>query len=475
MTTTTTSFATSPAFTVALEKVDFLGPDRVTDDTSILTLKNLVLEPLCRWKDGRAGPGLFARWSHSNDGRAWRFWLRPAARFHDGMPCTADHVIAFVERLRGAVDTFGMPWPYARYLAGVMLCAGAVDRVDLTSPRPLGDIVDIFSEFYPGRLDERGAATIGTGPYRVADFTAGREATLERVADGASPRRLRFVACPAASERWRRVRDGDCDAALNLERMDHPIPADETLHWQHAVNTLSVMSYLDCTRGLFRSPSARLAINRAVDRPRIIATLLHGLAIPAATVVSPHHLGFAEAGLAPIAHDADDAKRLFEIADATTALEPLVLRTPRSMPHRADAITAMVGRMLEDVGLAVRIDVEVDRPTYARQIGDKAMGDVAIFDSSPRSTFRVLDDKIASRVRGTWWQGYDNPDVEASIVAANEALDDGPRAQAYGRCLALLQRDPPWLFLFHPVEVAVSRAGTPGLALDHQGLLDLVR
>jgi peptide/nickel transport system substrate-binding protein len=135
----------------------------------------------------------------------------------------------------------------------------------------------------------------------------------------------------------------------------------------------------------------------------------------------------------------------------------------------------MIGQMLEDIGLEVRIDVEPDRPSYARQIAAKAMGDSAIFDSSPRSTFRVLDDKISSRVRGTWWQGYANADVDHAISAANGALGDGPRARAYARCLTELHRDPPWLYLFHPIEVVASRSGTPGLVLDHQGILDLIR
>ena len=42
--------------TIALEKIDFMPPDRVTDDASILTLKNLVLEPMLRWENGAARP-----------------------------------------------------------------------------------------------------------------------------------------------------------------------------------------------------------------------------------------------------------------------------------------------------------------------------------------------------------------------------------------------------------------------------------
>jgi peptide/nickel transport system substrate-binding protein len=462
-------------FTIALEKVDFLAASRVTDDTSILTLKNLVLEPLCRWKDGRVGPGLLERWSHSDDGRIWHFDLRDGARFHDGAPCTAEDVVAFVEQIRTAVDTFGMPWPYARYLSGVELRAVAFDRLELVSPRSLGDIVDIFSEFYISRPDPQGRATIGTGPYRVSDFAAGREAMLIRIGEGTAPEHIRMVACADARERLQRVRDGACDAALNLERGEEPIAFDDDLAWQAVANTLSVMSYLDCTRGLFRSPAARTAINRAVDCAAIIASCLHGLAIPSSTVVSPFHLGFREARLAPIAYDADEAKRLFDLASVTEAIDPIVLRTPLSMPHGAEAITRAIGQMLEDIGLAVRIDIEPDRPSYARQIAGKAMGDSAIFDSSPRSTFRVLDDKISSQVRGTWWQGYANADVDDAIAVANRALGDAPRALAYARCLTELHRDPPWLYLFHPIEVVASRSGTPGLVLDHQGILDLVR
>ena len=49
--------------TIALEKVDFLPATRVTDDTSVLTLKNLVFEPLLRWDaGGSTKPALFSHW-----------------------------------------------------------------------------------------------------------------------------------------------------------------------------------------------------------------------------------------------------------------------------------------------------------------------------------------------------------------------------------------------------------------------------
>ena len=47
--------------TLALERVEFLPLGRVTDDTSILTLRSLVFEPLCRWRGRARAPGAARR------------------------------------------------------------------------------------------------------------------------------------------------------------------------------------------------------------------------------------------------------------------------------------------------------------------------------------------------------------------------------------------------------------------------------
>ena len=74
---------------IAAEKARFTPPRQVTDDTSVLTLKNWVLEPLLRWDDARIRPGLFAAWRHEQGGRRWIFSIRDGATFHDGKPFVA--------------------------------------------------------------------------------------------------------------------------------------------------------------------------------------------------------------------------------------------------------------------------------------------------------------------------------------------------------------------------------------------------
>lgn len=456
--------------TLALERVEFLPPGRVTDDTSILTLRSLVFEPLCRWREGRVGPGLLAAWTHEPDGRAWQFALRPGATFHDGLACTAEDVAETIgAHLRG-IDIFGMPSPYARYLAGARITPEGPGMLSISTPEPFADLPEILSEFFVMRAAPDGAVTLGTGPYRVLDHAPRAQALLEALAPGRAPARLRLVAEPDPAARLRLVAEGAAGAAANLERLPGPHAQAHGLRWGAAANTLSVMYYLDCRRGAFAHPDARRAVNLAVDVEAIIAEVFGGLGLPASTIVSPFHLGQREAGLRPYRHDPQAARALFDRAGAPGEL---LIRTPLHMPQRAPQISERVAHDLARIGIPARIQVEPDRPDYARQVGRGQIGDLAIFDSSPSSTFRVLNDKISSRAQGQWWQGFDDPALEPMIEQANRTMDHDARAAAYARCLRRLHDNPPWLYLFHPVEMFAARPDAPPLALDHRGVLSL--
>ncbi len=457
--------------TIALPKLAFPPPGRVTDDTSVLTLRSLVQEPLCRWVDGAVLPGLFASWSHDDGGRVWRFRLHPGARFHDGAACDAAAVIATIEEHLCGLDTFGMPWPYARYLAGATFAAETADTLRVETPAPFADLPEIFAEFFVARATPAGEALLGTGPYRVEGYDPGRSADLVATDPATQPARLRLVAMPDAEARHAALLSAEADVAANLERMARPPLGRDGLDWTRAGNTLSVMYYLDCRQGLFAHAAARMAANLAVDRRAMLDQLFHGLGVPATTIVSPWHLGHAQAALPPLPHDPDAAKRLLDQAGG--GADELLLRTPLHMPEGAPAISAMIADALGRIGLRVRIETEPDRPDYARQVGRGRIGDLAIFDSSPSSTFRVMDDKISAATRGQWWQGHDDPPLEPLFATARRTMDDAARATAYAACLRRLRDNPPWLYLFHPVELVAARPGVARVALDHRGVLSI--
>ena len=452
-----------------MERVEFLSQDRVTDDASVLTLKNWVCEPLLRWQSGRVLPGLLANWQLSPDGLCWQFRIRPDARFHDGTTCTSSCIADFIGNILNSVDMFGMKWSYARYLEGAAIDTPASDILQVTTASPFPDLVDIFAEFHVSALDKAGLPTLGTGAWRVIEYEPGVSVRLA-TADGTG-KRVEFVSIGSAEDRLAALQDGTVNCAMHLEKLAVPHRRLDGFKWVESEGCLSVIAFMNGSSGPFAWPEARLAANLAIDRDALISETIGGLATPATTVVSPFHFGYGEAGPDPIPHDPARARTLLLESGAPA---DIVLRSPEYMPESAPIIAKFIAEALCEIGFRVDVQIESDRPEYARQLGRKQMGDLAIFDSSPRSTFRVLDDKISSETASVWWQGVDDKRANDLFNSARSTLDLETRARAYGACLAHLSRYPHWLYLFHPKVRMAHAPELKGLLLDNSGTVQIV-
>jgi peptide/nickel transport system substrate-binding protein len=463
---------------IALENVDFRLPTQVTDDNSVVALKSLVFEPLLRWQPlGHVKPGLFDSWEHSPDGRVWSFHIRDGAVFHDGKPCNAAEVVTYILGFLHSRDYFGMSWSYSRYFAQTKFTAENDRTVKVKNPEPIADILDIFCEFWPSRIAEDGKPVLGTGPYRVTEFervdNIGR-ATLRLASRGSYTGPDVIIARHErdGEKRLQLLKDGEVDVVLNLERADNldVLGFNTSLRWGRTTSTLSAMYYLNCPSGIFSSPEARLAANLAIDQEALVKEVYRGFALPSATIVSPFHLGFEEAGIEPIPYDLSKARKLLKGVDLS---KPILLRTPEYMPEHAQKISQFVASSLEAVGFKVTIELETNRPEYARQIGlTKRIGDLALFDSTPNSTFRVLDDKISSESHATWWLGYHDKEIQSLFNIARNQVGLNERKQAYARCLKRLQQNPPWLYVAHPDVVWATRPDV-NLEIGPSGILTL--
>ena len=134
--------------------------------------------------------GLLAESVEVPEDRAWvAFTLRPEARFSDGTPVTVDDVIFSFELL----GTEGHPRYHGLYTQ--------IDRIEATGPRTvkftfntenrelalLAGMRPILSKAQWEGRDFANAALadipLGTGPYVISDFDAGRQVTLTRNPD----------------------------------------------------------------------------------------------------------------------------------------------------------------------------------------------------------------------------------------------------------------------------------------------------
>ena len=454
---------------IAQAQVQLLEPEYTTDQPDLQTVLALVYEPLLHWHDGRLSPGLVAAWQIDEGGRSWKLTLREDARFHDGSPCTTEHVVQTLERLRGAGGIFGMGGVYAPYLEPLALEPQDSTRLHIKCPAPMADLADIFAAVFVGKESGGGVPALGSGPYRLEEYVEGKSIHLTRSnrSELESPySKVTLLQIPQPQERYDALADGQVDLAARLESLPQ-IAEDDTLVWRRASHTLSVTAFLNGFEEPFSQPEARLAMNLAVDVHAIIQGVWHGLAEPAATVVSPYHFGFPP-GLGAHRYDPERAAELF----ASCAMpDELVLRTPLIIPDRAPQVALLIRQQLARIGIRVRIDEETDRPKYARDVSQKRIHHMALFDSSPLSTYRVLREKVSSEVQGLWWQGVRDSTADQLIKAATQPVDEAQRQTAYARCLSWLHENPHWLYLYHPTVLYAHRPGVVGVYVDHAGII----
>jgi hypothetical protein len=162
--------------------------------------------------EGAVHPGLATSWSYDDEGRRWRFTLRPDARFWDGSPVTAEAVVrAWLSTDRLAEARRGAP----RFVSS-----------SVSAPLELGVVLrdpTTFAERFarpalavtgPGRV---GGWPLGSGPYRPSEPGAGgaRSGEIRLVARAADAPGLTFV--PAQGADARSALDAGADVVVSSD------------------------------------------------------------------------------------------------------------------------------------------------------------------------------------------------------------------------------------------------------------------
>jgi peptide/nickel transport system substrate-binding protein len=172
--------------------------------------------------------------------------------------------------------------------------------------------------------------------------------------------------------------------------------------------------------------------------------------------------------------DRETAKRLLAEAGYGSGLT-LNVDCPTRLPDEAERLTAALAVQLAEVGIALAVTVHPEREDYAHMVRRKEIADLCVFDSSPMSTYRVLYEKIDARIKGSWWQGYENPKIEALIDKGRITTDRAVRAKIWQEAYRLLQDDPAWLTLYNPVRVIGLWGAHPGFKMPADGVIDVAR
>jgi peptide/nickel transport system substrate-binding protein len=442
-------------------------PHICSDDRHRLSLLHAVYEPLVRRAaHGRFVPALASSWTVAEDAHAWRFSLRPGARWHDGPAVSVADVCASLERIRDAAPAgeLGTSGVYASYLRGSELRVVGRHDIEIRFTEPMADALDILAELFILPMDDLGVARpAGSGSYSFAEADA-MQVVLERVAGGGGWPRVVWRAESDATARLEAVVRGVADVASDIPSRS---VAARTF-WQSSSVTTTFMFALG--QAGVNDARIRRAINYAVDVDSIVEELFAGRADRTSSPCTPPQLGF-DPNLAAYPHDPALARQL--LAEAGAEGLTLTFDIPKRLPDEAPMLATRLAEQLQRVGVALKVNEHEDRTAYAEMVRAGNIHDAACFDSSPTSTFRLFMEKFHAGVAGVWWLGYEQPEFDRLVDIGRRTVDVDQRALLYRAAARRLHQDAPWLYLYGPHLGWAVGPSEPGWRPTPDGLISL--
>ncbi|MDT0344285.1 ABC transporter substrate-binding protein [Streptomyces litchfieldiae] len=328
--------------------------------TGRVTRSNIT-EPLAERvpETGELEPKLATEWTQTSP-TTWTFTLREDVRFHDGTPFTAEAAAFSVDRtINSDIDC-----NVAGYVFGDdAITATAVDATTLEvtteEPDPILPLRLSFVEMVPTTTDPDAKVRepVGTGPYRIDKWNQGINLRLERFEDywGEAPD------YPAALYSWRAegsiraamVSSGEADIAVGLAPADGA--GDNAVEFPN--NETSYLR-IDAAKPPLDDIRVRQAINYAIDKEGLVASVFAGLGEPAGQLVPDNVTGY-NPDIEAWPYDMDRARELIEEAraDGVPVDNTITIIGRNGIYPKAAETMEVVQNALTEAGLDVEIQM----------------------------------------------------------------------------------------------------------------------
>ncbi len=370
----------------------------------------------CEMVDGVATivPSLAKSWDISPDGLVYTFHLRDDVTFHNGIKFTADDVVYTIERMMDPA-TAAMNTDFFSMIKGAnAMLEGEADgvegvkalddyTVEITLEVPFGPFLanlatpscSIYSrEATEAAGDQFGidpAVTVGTGPFKMADWVLNDRITLVRYDDyfkgPAKADGLQIIQVPDENTQKLMYENGELDVVDlsssnsqlpyfmgNDAYKDNLVTGPEAGQYFYAFN--QDMKPMDDVR-------VRKAISMAIDRQTILDQMYNGAGHVVNSMLPDGILGSYDAQEIP--YDPEGARALLAEAGYGDGCE-LEIWQMTDNPD-ALAINQVVQSMLNEVGFKVSIK-QIDEAAYYAERKEGRIG----------------------MTRAVWWGDFNDPD-----------------------------------------------------------------
>lgn len=419
---------------------------------------------------GRVVPGAARSWTVSDDGRAWRFELDPAARWSDGRPVTAeDFVTAFAALTDPSVAS-----PHRALfsaVAGVVAEGEDVVVIDLEQPTPWLDELLAHPAAGPRRQDVPADGRVSSGAFRLVERVPGSHLLAERnpayrAATTVALDQVRYLSVSDQASELARYRAGEVDMTYTVPVARVPWLQENLPEELRISPYLAVYFYGFNTRQPpLDDPRVRRALSLAVDRDLVAGRVVGAGELPACNLVPPGIPGY-ESPADPLCE-----QRRSERLERARALlaeagygpdRPLRLEIRYNSGELHDRVAVAVSAFWRE-GLGIETDLV--REEFRVLLGNVRAGEVTqVYRGSWIADFAQPDSFLGilaadSPVNGTGWS---DPEFDRLLRAAAAAAPD-ERARLLARAEALLIEAAPLMPLYFYVSKKLVKPWVSGV------------
>lgn len=452
-------------------------PALVQDGPTIEVLMHLY-DGLVRWTSkNELAPAIAQEWEVSEGGRVYTFTLRPDVRFTNGRKVVADDFVYSMTRallpatasavattyLNDIVGAIEVAEGKASTLAGVQALDERRLRIKIDQPKAYFLAKLTYPTAYAvcrevvepagGKIDERNA--VGTGPFKLAEYRRGERIVLVANDDyfEGRPRldRIERLIVLDAGTRHQMFEAGQLDivdvstADLEQDRADPKLSRllhsfDRPAVFYCALNQRAYPPFAD--------RRVRQAFHHAIDRDRLVKTVLQG-AVPVARGVIPPGVPGHDPSFRGLPFDPVLARALLSEAGYPDGkgLPPLTL-TFRERTPDLKRVAEVVAEMLRtNLGVTVTLrELEWGKFLAERNRGTmpfyflRWMADYL----DPQNFLSVM---LHSRAPENTL-GYSNPEFDRLCDLADTMQDREQRLLLYRQAEAIVVEDSPWIPIY---------------------------
>jgi len=428
-------------------------------------------------------PDLAESYEVSDDGLVYTFKLRPGVKFHNGREMTAADVKYSLDRavnpktqspgagFFGSIEGFdAASGGDADGLSGVEVLDDHTVRISLSRPDAtfLHVMALNFASVVPKEaVEEHGADfgtnPVGTGAFKMTDWTRGQHVVFERNPDyyqEGLPRldKITFEVGQEPIVALLRLERGEVDIAGDgippakfLQTMNDPkfkdqIVEGKQLHTGYVTMNVKMKPFDDAR--------VRKAVAMAINKDRIVR-IINGRAVPANQPLPPLMPGY-DTEYQGQAYDVEGAKALLAEAGHGDGFETeLYVANTDPQPRIAQAIQqdlAAIGIKAEIKSLAqANVIAAGGEEDQAPMIWSGGMAWIADFPDPSNFYGPILG--CGGAVKGGWnWSWYCNEELDErakNADAMTDPADAEARIEEWKQIFTAIQDDAPWVPIFN--------------------------